>query len=309
MKAWARRPGTRQRSLAPALTGETRKAFFKIRLSESWNMGDSGGRVFIRGSLGRDAPGETRASEGPDCRRMNTHQLPLAWPLKPSLTSTGRGEDFLLTGVLVSFLICPERVDDSPLKLWVPESLPAPYFDWESHTCNKCALFKRTPILSSWILLLSPTFPSQLHVLHFESPLRPFSAAILSMGVSHLLEHGPHRQGKLTPWGGHQLPIALWLSVGPLGSSCLHTWILSDLIFCMSFVHSSSYCKLMCVTSLPCLENQVSLLIFHCQYLQGFFHCLYHIDPWALASLVSFIHCSPAWGQETSWTIFCLFPS
>lgn len=82
-------------------------------------MGDSGdsGRVFIRGSLGRGAPGETRASKGPDCRRVNTHQLPLARPLKPSLTSAGRGGDFLLTGVLVSFLICRDRVDGSPLKL------------------------------------------------------------------------------------------------------------------------------------------------------------------------------------------------
>lgn len=35
MKAWVRRPRTRQRSLAQALTRETRKAFFKIRLTES----------------------------------------------------------------------------------------------------------------------------------------------------------------------------------------------------------------------------------------------------------------------------------
>lgn len=34
MKAWVRRPGTRQRGLAKALPRETRKAFFKIRLTE-----------------------------------------------------------------------------------------------------------------------------------------------------------------------------------------------------------------------------------------------------------------------------------
>lgn len=113
------------------------------------------------------------------------------------------------------------------------------------------------------------TFPSQLLALYLESPLSPVSTAILSIGISHLLEHGrPLRttSPRITDalcWGSHQLSIVPCLQWDFLTPSHIHAWIFVWLhleqVLCMSLQLLGIHIAM----SLSCPEYKVSLQTFH----------------------------------------------